>query len=273
MSIKKENNKRAEKKEKQKRINFYKTVFRGDRYSRGVNRNHPHYKDLITFIKNYNLHNKKVLEIGSGLGTLQDIVDDYTGIDITESLRKYYHKPYITVRNNIYPFPDNTFDGVFSRAVFEHIPNIEMAVKETLRVLKPNGVWLFAPAWHVRSWATEGYTVRPYKELNIKEKLVKFSILWREVLWYRALVTLFKRVFWTLQYLLDSSSFVNTMPYKKLKANYDIFWESDSDACNSVDPYAAILFFRRNKCEVVNYNLLTKAILLRSSYLVIRKLS
>jgi hypothetical protein len=31
--------------------------------------------------------------------------------------------------------------------------------------------------------------------------------------------------------------------YKRLNANYDTFWTSDSDACNSIDPHDAILWF------------------------------
>ena len=38
-------------------------------------------------------------------------------------------------------FPDNTFDAAFSHAVFEHLSNPLRAAQETLRVLKPNGVF------------------------------------------------------------------------------------------------------------------------------------
>lgn len=38
------------------------------------------------------------------------------------------------------PFPDGTFDGVVSTQVLEHVPDIERALVECLRVLKPGGV-------------------------------------------------------------------------------------------------------------------------------------
>jgi len=41
-------------------------------------------------------------------------------------------------------FPDEQFDVVFSRAVFEHIPNPEAVISEMRRVLKPNGVMFIA---------------------------------------------------------------------------------------------------------------------------------
>src|SRR5512146_92832 len=38
------------------------------------------------------LENAHVLEVGSGAGTLQDIVPDYTGLDISAGARAKYHK-------------------------------------------------------------------------------------------------------------------------------------------------------------------------------------
>jgi SAM-dependent methyltransferase len=37
-------------------------------------------------------------------------------------------------------FPDNQFDVIFSRAVFEHLPNPPAVISEMCRVLKPGGV-------------------------------------------------------------------------------------------------------------------------------------
>ena len=39
-----------------------------------------------------------------------------------------------------YPFEDNSFDYVISDQVLEHITMPEQAIKEALRVLKPNGI-------------------------------------------------------------------------------------------------------------------------------------
>ena len=74
-------------------IKFYNTVDRDNKYSKTNNKeNHPAFKDLEYFINKYDSRNHKTLEIGSGKGALQNITNDYHGIDIAESLEKYYQK-------------------------------------------------------------------------------------------------------------------------------------------------------------------------------------
>ncbi len=67
---------------------------------------HAAYPELKRFIETFNLQDKKVLEIGGGGGQFQNVVQDYTGLDILESLRKFYRKPFVVVRvGERYPFP------------------------------------------------------------------------------------------------------------------------------------------------------------------------
>lgn len=42
------------------------------------------------------------------------------------------------------PYDDNTFDLVVGHAVLHHIPDVELALREVLRVLKPGGRFIFA---------------------------------------------------------------------------------------------------------------------------------
>ncbi|AZZ81558.1 MULTISPECIES: class I SAM-dependent methyltransferase [Gordonia] len=42
------------------------------------------------------------------------------------------------------PYDDNTFDLVVGHAVLHHIPDVEQALREVLRVLKPGGRFIFA---------------------------------------------------------------------------------------------------------------------------------
>jgi len=42
------------------------------------------------------------------------------------------------------PYPDDTFDLVVGHAVLHHIPDVEQAFREVLRVLKPGGRFVFA---------------------------------------------------------------------------------------------------------------------------------
>ena len=103
------------------------------------------YKRLESFIRKYNIRetNGKCLEIGSGKGVFQDMVEDYTGLDYSESVSKYYHKPFISASAMELPFEDNSFDFMWSQAVWEHIPEPEKALRESMRVLRSGGYFFF----------------------------------------------------------------------------------------------------------------------------------
>ena len=48
----------------------------------------------------------------------------------------------IDMNNYVLPFPDNTFDVIFSDQVFEHVQNYPETISELARVLKPSGFCL-----------------------------------------------------------------------------------------------------------------------------------
>jgi hypothetical protein len=58
--------------------------------------------------------------------------------------------------------------------------------------------------------------------------------------------------------------------YGRLKANFDKFWMSDSDAQNNMDPFDALLFFNSRGDECLNYPTLLRQFLIRTGALVIR---
>src|SRR5215831_6196557 len=95
---------------------------------------------LDQFAADFHLSKAHVLEIGSGEGSLQDVVDDYTGLDISATAQRNYHKRFVQADARAMPFPDGEFDAVWSIWVLEHVPNPEQALREMRRVLKPNGV-------------------------------------------------------------------------------------------------------------------------------------
>ena len=251
---------------------FYEHIDRELTYSRAdAPENHSYYKELNQFIQKYNLFDKKCLEIGSSKGIFQDTVSDYYGIDIAESLRKYYHKPYYLVNEDgTYPFQDNFFDAIWAFAVHEHIPNINQALFELRRVLKPGGLVLFAPAWQCRPWAAEGYAVRPYKDFNLKGKIIKALIPLRNSIIWRSLYIFPKRICRHILFLMGKR--YHKLKYKKLIANYTTYWTSDSDACNSIDPHDAILWFVSNGFECLSHPMHLKAFFVRTGALIFRKL-
>jgi SAM-dependent methyltransferase len=94
----------------------------------------------------------RVLEIGCGLGTdgaqFAKAGADYTGVDLTEAAIELARKRFelfglpgeirIADAENL-EFPDQSFDVVYSHGVLHHTPDINAAVQEIHRVLKPSG--------------------------------------------------------------------------------------------------------------------------------------
>jgi glycosyltransferase involved in cell wall biosynthesis/SAM-dependent methyltransferase len=230
---------------------------------------HSFYPFLQEFIAKYELKSKRCLEIGSSGGFFQDLVVDYWGTDIADSLARYYHKPYRIASGGHYPFDDAMFDAIWTITVHEHIPDLQASLLEIQRLLKPGGVICFAPAWQCRSWAGEGYAVRPYRDLGWKGKLIKMSILIRERVWFRSMFIFPKRAYRQLQYLLGKR--FDVIRYKKLKPNYEVFWTSDSDACNAIDPHDAILWFLSHEFECLSHQSFWKVFFVRTGALVFRK--
>ena len=228
------------------------------------------YNTLESFIKKYNIGESKCLEIGSGKGLFQDMVKNYTGLDYSESVSKYYHKPFVSGSAMELPFADNSFDFIWSFAVWEHIPDPESALREAMRVLCPGGYFLFAPAWHCRPWAANGYQVRPYSDFDFWRKIYKFTIPIRNLLPYRMMKMLVKRVFWLIIYLF-TPNYKFKLPYKKLKANYEVFWQSDSDACCDLDPFLTILWLKANGYKIPSHSNLVKQFFSRNEAIEISK--
>lgn len=72
------------------------------------------------------------------------------------------------------PFNDSSFDVVFSVAVLEHVQNLDLAMKESLRVLKPRGV-LWANTINYNSIYESHYNIPwiPYMDKNRAKFYVK----------------------------------------------------------------------------------------------------
>ncbi|MGZ4754758.1 MAG: class I SAM-dependent methyltransferase [Acidimicrobiia bacterium] len=94
----------------------------------------------------------KLLEVGCGIGVdsiqLAKCGFDVTAVDLTENAlevaREFAKRSGVTIDFRLgnaegLDFPDETFDAVYSFGVLHHTPDIEKAVEEVHRVLKPGG--------------------------------------------------------------------------------------------------------------------------------------
>lgn len=95
----------------------------------------------------------KLLEIGCGTGLFTGKVYEATsatiiGTDISEDLLEVARKQHPEIEFRVadamnLDFPDNTFDGVYGSSIIHHL-DMEKAMKEIHRVLKPGGSTVFA---------------------------------------------------------------------------------------------------------------------------------
>jgi len=249
---------------------FYEREYQGELYGNySAVEEHAFYPVLKAFIEKYNLKDKKCLEVGCGRGAFQDLIRNYTGVDIAFSVHHYVHKPFITASATELPFADSSFDVLWTVTVLEHVPDPERALGEIWRVLKPGGYLFLAPSWQCRSWSAEGYPVRPYRDFNLLGKLTKASIPIRNSVAYRAITVIPKRLVELIRFKAYKKPL--KFKYKTIKPNYEKYWMSDGDAVNSMDPIMAYYWFISRNGICLNINSLSQSIFFRTGPLVFLK--
>lgn len=184
---------------------------------------------IVEFVRIHHLENARVLDVGSGSGYLQDAVENYTGIDISRSAARFYHKRFVPGTATAMPFKDHEFDVAWSIWVIEHIPNPEAALSEIRRVVKPGGLIYLLPAWDCTPFAAHGYEVRPYEDFGISGKVVKASIPIRTLPEFWLITVAPNRVIRSVASALGPTR----LHYRRLTPNYQEFWQADSDAVNA----------------------------------------
>jgi len=202
------------------------------------------------FVDGFELRDKKVLEVGAGSGLLQDVVEDYTALDIAPSARRFFHKPFVAASATQMPFKDNTFDALWSIWVLEHVPNPEKALLEMRRVVKPRGYIFLQPTFDVDRYAGQGYRVRAYADFGLWGKIKKATIPIADSKAFYNLQARQVRLLRSLGSRLGAGP--SRLHFIKLDANYHDYWVADSDACTSVSRHELYLWFNSRGDRCVN---------------------
>lgn len=219
---------------------------------------------VADFVKLFNIGDRPVLEIGSGRGYLQDVASNYTGLDISPSVARFYHKRFVVGSATAMPFPDNSFDAAWSIWVYEHVPNPEQAFYEVRRVVRDKAVLFLFPGWNSAPWAGEGYDVRPYSDFGLVGKVIKASIPLRASAPFRVMRLVPVRMVRSMVAWFGPTR----LRYHRLTPNYETYWVNDSDAVNSIDSHEALLWFQSRGDECLNCK--SASLLMGSTPLIIR---
>ena len=218
------------------------------------------------FVAEYELGNRRVLEVGSGRGYLQDAVPDYTGLDISPKVERFYRKKFVCGSATAMPFPDNSFDAGWSVWAMEHIPEPDLVLREIRRVMTNNAVVFLLPAWNCTGWPAKGYSVRPYSDFNLRGKLIKASIPFRSSKVYRAAARIPGRMVREAASRLGPTN----LHYRRLEPNYKVYWEPDADAINGLDRHEMMLWFRSRGDECLNCSGRAGSVLQQGEALIVR---
>lgn len=103
--------------------------------------------ERLIFIKNQIGEGKTVVELGCRYGDVIKLIyekNDVTGVDIDRGALKICEKRYgiktkVANLNEMLPFSNDEFDRVLLTEVLEHLPYIDLSLKEIQRILRPGG--------------------------------------------------------------------------------------------------------------------------------------
>ena len=136
--------------------------------------------EMFFLFENYLKPGNKVLDLGCGNGRWYKLFKtynvDYIGIDSSVKLINIAQKDSPEAKFQVeeglnLSFPDNSFDKIYSIAVFHHIPSKEFRLKfleEAKRILKPEGI-LVLTVWKFHD-TKENYLLIKYTILKLLGK-------------------------------------------------------------------------------------------------------
>lgn len=104
-------------------------------------------KERLTFIKSQIGEGNIVVELGCRYGDIIKLIyekNDVTGVDIDRGAleiceKRYGIKTKVANLNETLPFSNGEFERVILTEVLEHLPYIDISLKEIQRILRPGG--------------------------------------------------------------------------------------------------------------------------------------
>ncbi|MGB9883270.1 MAG: class I SAM-dependent methyltransferase [Microgenomates group bacterium] len=109
-------------------------------------------QEALYFYQHHYLIKPPILDFGCGDGFFAQLTFGKNKINIgldlignqrvKEAQKKKIYKKITLYDGKIIPYKNNSFKTVISNCVLEHIPNLDLSLKEIYKILKPNGHFL-----------------------------------------------------------------------------------------------------------------------------------
>jgi 2-polyprenyl-3-methyl-5-hydroxy-6-metoxy-1,4-benzoquinol methylase len=134
--------------------------------------------NLIINNKNNNINT--ICDIGAGTGFILNNtnIKEKVAIDLAYSRLKLLPDSNVKIRCNAesIPIKDNYFDAIITTDIIEHVLNPDKLINEAYRLLKPNGLYIYASPFN------QDLSVYDLPEFKEKYKQYKFKHL-RSITW------------------------------------------------------------------------------------------
>jgi SAM-dependent methyltransferase len=210
------------------------------------------------------------LEIGCGPGIFADRVPNYIGLDYALNCllaREFEAYNRVCASGDLLPFQSQTLSLIFSLNTLEHVPELDRSIYEIDRVLKPGGYLVLRPAWNCTQYNCDGVDYFDYKELTLKNKLIKLLLPVLKSKFYKAATRIPKRL--CRETILSK---IQTVFWQRLNPRFDLMYKvSDSEAYASIDTHECIYWFLQRGYECISHPTLIKRVVAGHDVVLLRK--
>ena len=207
---------------------------------------YAYFSEFILFINSYVSDlNSRILDLGCGTGLLTNLLCQCgysaVGVDgserfIGQAKKNYKEQNFFCENANKMSFDSNLFDVVVSYNSVEHFDNVEAALREMIRVVKPGGKIIINSPNLLSVW----------QPINAIIKFKGISFEGRNSI-FRNIKHIFRNLF--IIYSKSLKGKYNFL-YRKPEFNFSF---PDNDATWYINPVDLKLFFNENGCKIISY--------------------